>query len=131
MILESRQRPSVYLLWTARSITIAFALFISIFALDVFEENRGFWLTTGALLIHLIPTFLVLLILWLSWNRSWIASVFYLALAISYIIWAYGRFTFSTYLFISGPLLLVSALFTLGWWEKKKEEKWKMENRES
>ena len=122
MFLESTRRPSAYLLWTARLLTIAFALFISIFALDVFEENKGFWITLGALLLHLVPTFLILGVVWLSWNRGWIASIIFAALGILYIAWAGGRFDRSVYLIICGPLFLVSILFLLGWWEKKKED---------
>jgi hypothetical protein len=45
-----------------------FAGFISLFALDAFEENPGFWNSTLALLIHLIPTGLLQLILAVSWR---------------------------------------------------------------
>src|ERR1035441_3495384 len=45
-----------FLFWTPRIICILFACFVSIFALDVFQENHGFWNTLLALLIHLIPT---------------------------------------------------------------------------
>ena len=45
--------------WTPRFFGVLFALFISMFALDVFGEGRGFWETTLALLMHLIPAFAV------------------------------------------------------------------------
>src|SRR5664280_249579 len=59
-----------FLFWTPRIICILFACFISIFALDVFQENHGFWNTLLALLIHLIPTGLLLLILALGMGWS-------------------------------------------------------------
>ncbi len=122
MILESTRRPSVYLIWMARLLTLVFAVFISIFALDVFEEKLGFLQTVLALLLHLVPTFFILLVLWLSWNRGWIGSIVFSILGILYIWWAWGRFELITYLLISGPLFLVSILFLLGWWEQQKEK---------
>ncbi|MEI8059615.1 MAG: hypothetical protein WCG67_05610, partial [Ferruginibacter sp.] len=58
--------------WTARIMSIAFAAFISIFALDVFNESSNFWDTALGLLIHLIPTFLIILVLIISWRKEWI-----------------------------------------------------------
>ncbi len=57
-----------FVVWAPRILCLLFAGFISLFALDVFEENRGFWNTTLALLMHLIPTGILLLILALSWR---------------------------------------------------------------
>ncbi|MGQ0603506.1 MAG: DUF7670 domain-containing protein [Anaerolineales bacterium] len=49
------------LFWIPRILTILFAGFVSLFALDVFVEGYGFWETLLALLMHLIPTGLILL----------------------------------------------------------------------
>ena len=103
------------LYWTPRILTIVFAIFISLFALDVFEEGRGFWEVALALLIHLIPTAIVLGVLALSWRREWLGAISYIALAILYIIQTWGRFPLSTYLIIAGPLVLISILFMLNW----------------
>ena len=43
------------LFWTPRILCIVFALFLSLFSLDVFGEGYGFWETLLALLIHLVP----------------------------------------------------------------------------
>ena len=50
-----------FLFWSPRVLTILFALFLSLFALDVFEEDRDFWGTALALFMHLIPTWIVLM----------------------------------------------------------------------
>ena len=44
------------LYWAPRVSCIAFALFLSLFAMDVFGEGLGFWRTLFALFLHLIPT---------------------------------------------------------------------------
>jgi hypothetical protein len=103
------------LYWTPRGLGILFAAFISLFALDVFGEGAGFWQTLLALLIHLIPTAVVVLALVLSWRWEWLGAILYSALAALYIQQFWGRFPWSTYLIISGPLVLVGLLFLADW----------------
>jgi|ERR1019366_5417000 hypothetical protein len=105
--------------WTARIISIAFAVFISIFAMDVFSEGYGFWNTALALFMHLIPTFLIILILILSWKREWIGGSVYTILGILYIVFAWGKFDWSAYALISGPIFILGILFFISWYQKK------------
>ena len=49
------------LFWTPRIMCILFAVFVSLFAFDVFGEGYGFWKTLLALLMHLIPTGIILI----------------------------------------------------------------------
>ncbi len=106
---------NAFVLWAPRVLTIAFAAFISIFAADVFEHGVGFWKTLGALLLHLIPTFLVLLVLVLSWRREWVGAIAFFALGLAYIVMMWGRFPLATYVVIAGPLFLAGILFLVSW----------------
>jgi hypothetical protein len=63
--------------WTPRILNILVAVFISIFALDVFGEGYGFWGTMEALLMHLIPTAIILVVLIASWRCGWIGAVIF------------------------------------------------------
>ena len=101
--------------WAARILSIAFALFLSIFAMDVFSEGYGFWQTILALLMHLVPTFLILLILLISWKREWIGAGFYTILGILYIVLEWGKFDWAAYALIAGPLFVLGILFFIGW----------------
>jgi hypothetical protein len=92
-----------------------FAVFISLFALDVFEENAGFWQTAGALVMHLIPTALIIVILAVSWRWEWVGAVLFCGLGAFYILWAWGKFPLSAYFAISGPLFVVGVLFLFNW----------------
>jgi hypothetical protein len=47
---SSKQPVKRILLWTPRVLSLLFALFVSLFALDVFGQGYGFWQTTLALL---------------------------------------------------------------------------------
>jgi hypothetical protein len=68
--------------------------------------------------MHLIPTFLLVAILWASWRREWIAGVLFPSLGVFYIVWAWnGPFaTWATLLLMAGPLVFTGALFLLNWY---------------
>jgi hypothetical protein len=103
------------LFWAPRVLCIAFAAFISIFALDVFQGNHGWAEIVIALLMHLIPTALILVILAVSWRWEWVGGALFLLLAGLYCWTMRGRFPLMVYVLMSGPLLLLSALFFLNW----------------
>jgi len=83
--------------------------------LDSFEGDKTLTDKIGAFFVHLVPTFLLILLLILSWKREWIGAIAFLLLGISYIIMAWEKFPLSTYFIISGPLVLISILFAWGW----------------
>ncbi|NQT25137.1 hypothetical protein HQ585_07275 [candidate division KSB1 bacterium] len=101
--------------WTPRVLCMLYALFLSIFALDVFGKGQALHTTLLAFVIHLIPTFLILLLLLIAWRWEWIGTVVSIGLAVFYMLWTRGEFPIQTYLIMSGPLLLVGFLFILGW----------------
>jgi hypothetical protein len=113
---STHRSPAQQLLyWTPRALCIAFAVFISLFAMDVFNEGLGFWGTSLALLMHLIPTFLLVAVLALSWRREWVGGILFIALAV---VWAWSKphAGLWTFLLIAGPLVLIGALFLLNWY---------------
>ena len=103
------------LFWAPRSLTLLFILFLGLFSLDVFGEGHGFWGTLVALLMHLIPNMIVLVVLVLAWRWEWIGAVLFAGLGIFYIVWGWGKFHISAYVVISGPFFLVAILFLIGW----------------
>jgi len=112
-----KRTPAQQLLyWSPRALCIAYAVFISLFALDVAQDGQGFWQTILALLMHLIPTFVILAVLALSWRREWFAGTLFIALAVLYVVWAWGKplGALSTVLLTAGPVLS-GVLFLLNW----------------
>lgn len=101
--------------WAPWTLSILFAAFIALFALDVFTETQGFRQTAAALLVHLIPTWIVLAVLAISWRREWVAGLIFPALAVLYVALFFGRFHWSVYLIIAGPLVVIGALFLVNW----------------
>lgn len=107
------------LFWLPRILGLLFAAFTSIFALDVFEGHHGFWQTSLALLMHLIPTGVLLVLLALAWRWEWLGGVLFPVLGLGYVVTAWGRFHWSAYALIAGPLFLLGALFLLSWQQRR------------
>ncbi|MBZ5537096.1 MAG: hypothetical protein LAO31_14170 [Acidobacteriia bacterium] len=103
------------LFWGPRILCLLFALFISLFALDVFSEGNGFWKTVLALLMHLIPTGVILIVLAISWRREWVGAILFPVCGLFYLEKVWGRFHWSNYLIIPGPLFLIGILFFINW----------------
>ena len=105
------------LYWAPRVLCIVTAMFLSLFALDVFNEGKGFQDTAVAFFMHLLPTTIILVLLILSWRREWIGGGLFILLGVIYVVWAwdkpFGRW--STFAIIAGPLLLTGVLFLLNW----------------
>jgi hypothetical protein len=102
------------LFWTPRVLCILFAMFLSLFALDVFSEGYGFWETILALLIHLVPVYIVVIVLVMAWRWEWVGAILFIALALFYLVWSWGRFH-RIGLVIPGPLVLIGVLFLFNW----------------
>jgi len=108
-----------FLHWTPRILGIVFALFVSIFALDVFVEGYSFWETIAALVMHLVPTALVVAALLIAWRWEWAGAVLFVFLGAWYLLMTWGRMDWLTYLLIPGPLFLVGALFLGNWFYRR------------
>ncbi|WP_420643583.1 DUF7670 domain-containing protein [Candidatus Leptofilum sp.] len=102
------------LYWLPRVLSILFALFISLLALDVFGEGYSFWETMVALFMHLIPTFIIVAAILIAWRWERVGAALFFALALTYLIMTDGRmWTIPTPLFLFGLLFLVSWRVTL------------------
>ena len=100
--------------WIPKILCILYAFFLGLFAMDVFGQATGFWATFIALLVHLIPAFLIVIILIISWRWSWVGGIVYIMLGIAYNIRMDEK-----YLIISIPLFLAGILFLLSWFLRK------------
>ena len=103
------------LFWTPRVLGILMALFISLFAMDVFGEGYSFWETLLALMMHLVPTYLLVIALVVAWRWEWAGGILLIGLGGVYIFLSWSRFPWFTTLIISGPLILTGILFLAGW----------------
>lgn len=103
------------LLWTPRVLSILFAAFVSLFALDVFVEGISVWEAILALLIHLIPVYVLAIGIILSWRWEWIGAVIYGGFAAWYVIMSWSRFGPSVILIMAGIPLVIGLLYLYDW----------------
>ena len=61
--------------WIPRIICILAILFVSMFAFDVFSPDLTIWQQILALLIHLIPSFILIAILIVAWKWEKIGGI--------------------------------------------------------
>ncbi|MBZ0178017.1 MAG: hypothetical protein K8F36_01910 [Melioribacteraceae bacterium] len=108
--------------WSPRLLAVLFALFLSLFATDVFNQTGGFFSIAAAFLIHLIPAFIILIVLIISWKREWIGAFIYVFLGFYYIFKTFDKFDYTTLAVISGPLFLMSILFFISWIVRKNKQ---------
>jgi hypothetical protein len=101
------------LFWAPRLLSIAFAGFLAVFALDVFEETGPLAPLMVSFVVHLVPAILVLIVVGILWHRDSLASAIFAAGGLYYAVanlrhpsWVYA---------ISGPLILISILFLMNW----------------
>ena len=104
-----------WLYWTPRVLAILFAVFISLFALDVFGEHYPPGQLLVALGMHLLPTAVVLVVLAIAWRWELIGALAYVGLGAFYIAWSRGRVDWTACLAIAGPPFVVGVLFLSSW----------------
>ena len=104
------RRKKRILFWTPRVLCILFVMFLSVFALDVFSENDGFGETILALLIHMVPTFVIVIALVIAWRWELVGAILFITSAFFFLISSGGESWI-----ISGPLFLVGVLFLFNW----------------
>lgn len=105
--------------WLPRILSLAFVTFLSLFALDVFGQYTG-WPLMVALLIHLVPSFILLAIILIAWKYELVGAIVFLLAAIGYVLMVGLNRPWSWYTGISGPALIVSILFFIAWRKKNK-----------
>ena len=103
------------LFWVPRVLGILFALFLVVFALDVFEPGVPGRVVAVRFALHLVPTLLLLAVLAVSWRYGLVGAVVFAGLGLLYIVGLWGRFPVLTYATIAGPLLLIAGLFLADW----------------
>lgn len=99
----------------ATSLGVLYAVALLIFAADVFNHEQNIAQTFYDILLHLLPTAVVLFIVVVAYNRPLIGAIIYLVLGLMYIITGWASMHWTAHVLIAGPLLLLSALYITAW----------------
>lgn len=100
-----------FLYWSPRLLAVLYAAFLSLFALDVFGQGHSFTETMLALLMHLVPTFVVIGVLAIAWRWEWVGAALFVILAVLLAALTGFQLPGLVYLMLCAPLLLVAVLF--------------------
>ena len=96
-------------------------------SLDIFDLGLGFWGTILGLVMHNIPTLILLIILFISWKHELVGGITYILIGLIYLIMMFTNQSWnallSSSLIIYGPAFIIGILFIINWIKKKKLKK--------
>ncbi|WP_243347737.1 hypothetical protein [Parabacteroides sp. FAFU027] len=114
--------------WAPRIICILAILFISIFALDAFNPTFTLWQQLSGFFIHLIPSFILLALLILSWKKELLGGILFTLIGciLSPVIYQHNfsmnhsvLMSLGIILIITVPFVVVGVLFIISHFLKK------------
>jgi hypothetical protein len=100
------------------------------FALDSFSPERTFWQNLGALLMHLIPSFVLIALLIFTWKWELFGGIVFavIGLALSPFIYSHNLHmnhavgkSLGVLLILTVPFIIVGILFIVSYFMKKKQ----------
>ena len=115
--------------WLPRIICIIAILFISLFALDAFNPELTTWQQISAFLMHLIPSFILIVLLVIAWKRELIGGIIFtlIGLGFSPLVFTHNfKMNHSIWMslgiitIITIPFTIVGILFILSHYQKKR-----------
>lgn len=114
---QVQPRLARLLYWTPRIAGILIALFVSLFALDVFEMEGSLLQKIGAFLIHAAPAIGLGLLMILAWRWEWVGFAAFTLGALFFLRFGVDP---GMLLLFSGPMAAIAGLFLMDWlWRKE------------
>jgi hypothetical protein len=119
----------LFLHWAPRILTILAILFVSMFSLDAFHAGMSLKDQLLAWLMHMIPSFVLIIVLIIAWKWENIGGTIFIATGLAfspYIFW--GNYlhnhsiwmSFLIILTVTFPFILVGVLFVLSYHTRRK-----------
>ena len=116
--------------WTPRILCILAIAFISIFAFDAFEPGLTIWQQLAAFAMHLLPSFILFMMLVVAWRWELVGGIVFmlLGLGLSPFIYTHNyamnhsvSMSLGIIMMITFPFFLVGLLFVTSYLVKKKQ----------
>jgi len=114
-----------FIYWTPRLLSILFIIFLALMSLDVISPELSVGQIALGMLVHNIPTIIMLVILIISWKREVVGGIAFILAGLAYIIFT-TQANLPWYLVLSwsstiaAPAIFIGILFLLNWFKKKK-----------
>ncbi len=115
--------------WVPRVLCIIAVIFISMFAFDSFSPDRTFLQNIGSLLMHLLPSFVLIAILILAWKWELAGGILFTVLGVVATPFIYNlnfqrthsaSTSFTVVLAITLPFVIIGILFIVSHYMKKR-----------
>jgi hypothetical protein len=115
--------------WLPRILCILAILFVSIFAADAFEPGLTIWQQLKAFLIHLIPSYILLVFLIIAWKWEYIGGIIFILIGLGFSPFIFMKnyqmnhsiwMSLSIILSIAFPFVIVGILFYVSHLLKRK-----------
>ena len=94
---------------------IFYALVLLIFAGDVFNKEQSISQTVFDVCLHLVPTVVVLLFVFVGYKKPLIGAAICLVSGLIYIITGWANLHWTAHVVIAGPLLVLSMLYIMAY----------------
>ena len=111
-----------FLHWTPRLLGILLILFISMFALDIFSEGFTGWQIIIGLIMHLIPSFILLAALLVAWRWPGVGGLVFLGAVVFFVFRYGGPANWRDTVFFTAPMLVIAVLFLLDWGVRRSQK---------
>ena len=115
--------------WLPRIICILAILFVSVFAADAFSPKLTIWQQFSAFVIHLIPSFLLIVFLIIAWKWEYIGGILFILIGLGFspIVFLHNYkmndsilMSLVVIMTITMPFVIVGVLFIVSHFLKKK-----------
>ncbi|MBT5338808.1 NUDIX domain-containing protein [Candidatus Falkowbacteria bacterium] len=106
-----KSKGTLYIL--PRVLGVLLVILVTVLAFDVFAEDGNWWQLTAGFLIHLIPTAIILIVLWVACYYELVGGGMFVGLGLSYMIMAGRGGNWLAALILAGPFLLTGFLFII------------------
>lgn len=123
--MKNEKHRGNFIYWTPRILSILFACFLALFSLDIFDSEVGFKDIAIGLLMHNIPTIVLLFITLVAWKYELVGTVAFALAGLAYAVLVFSgadELWYTRILWvvnISGPAFLIAGLYYIGWRRKK------------
>lgn len=115
--------------WIPRIIVILAIMFVSMFALDSFTPEKNIWQQLLEFLIHLLPSYILLIVLLIAWKFELTGGILFIIISVGFIPFIYLHnyqmnhsvwISMSIIMMINFPFLLAGILFVWSYIINKK-----------
>jgi hypothetical protein len=116
--------------WIPRILSILAILFISLFAADSFDTNLTWWQQVSGFILHLVPSFILALVLIIAWNKELLGGIIFIVIGFIFtpIVFSMNYrgnhsigISLSVIAAVTFPFIVVGVLFLISHYSKRKE----------